>query len=245
MWIVADTHVHLYPVHDVDRWLDAAFQNLKMARAAERVVCLTERFDCHAFRDNIFRGDRIGESALRVERAGEPLFVLAGRQVVTSERLEVLAIGADAEIPDGRPLSEALARVREAGGVPVLAWAPGKWFFQRGKIIAGVLEREPPGSLLIGDSSLRPTLWPDPDLMSYGHARGFKIVAGSDPLPIAGDEALVGTYGSAWDASFDPARPGASIRAALLDPVVVCHTRGRRGAVMDVVRRLRRHRAAG
>lgn len=242
MLIVADAHVHFYPCHDRDAWVDAAARHL---RGDARILALTERHDCHAFRDNAFRGDRIDAETLRVETGGQPLYVLAGRQIVTRERLEVLALGCDTAMADGQPIRDALARARDAGGIPVLAWAPGKWFFRRGKVVVGVLDAEPAGSLLIGDSSLRPTLWPEPDLMTYAHQKGFHVVAGSDPLPVPGEEAYVGTYGIACEGDFDEARPAASMKRLFLDPASEFMTRGRRCGPWEVFARLRRHKKTG
>ena len=244
MLLIADTHVHFYPCYDLAAWLDAAFHNLSRPGPHAKILMLTERHDCHAFRDNIFGGDRAGAGALCVNRGPEKLFILAGRQIVTRERLEVLALATDADIADGQPMVDVLKRVRDAGGVPVLAWAPGKWFFKRGKIVVDVLERETPGSLLIGDTSLRPTLWADPDLMSFAHARGFNIIAGSDPLPFPGEEKYVGTYGVACEANFDSTNAAASMQRVLMDAGTKFVTRGKRCGVLEVMRRLQKNYAA-
>ncbi len=244
MLVLADTHVHFYPVYNLDRWLSTAFAHLSVSAPHVRVVCLTERHDCHAFRDNIFRGERAGKLALRVTRDGQSLFVLAGRQVVTAERLEALALCTDAEIPDGLPMAETLKRIRAEGAAPALAWAPGKWFFARGRVVTHLLETEPPGSLLIGDTSLRPTVWADPDLMTFGHARGFNVIAGSDPLPFAGDEISVGRYGVRCEIPFDAERPGESFLAALKNPATRFHRAGRRCGVMEWLARRRAHKRA-
>lgn len=53
---------------------------------------------------------------------------MAGRQIVTAEKLEVLALGTDLDIDDGRPIREVLSLVTENGGLPVIPWGAGKWW---------------------------------------------------------------------------------------------------------------------
>ena len=250
MPLLADTHVHLYPVHDADRLLAGALDRLRGHYRGEAacLISLTERHDCHAFRDlregrlkpAQFRVVPAGENALTLVRAdGGTLHVIAGRQVAARERLEILALGTDAAIPDGEPIRETLRRVRDANGIPVLAWAPGKWLFKRGKIVSALLDESAPGTLLVGDSALRPTLWPTPDLMSFASLKGLKVIAGSDPLPVAGEERVAGTYASFFNTAFDAADPLASFRRVLQDYDARPMSVGRRGTVRDVWSRLR------
>jgi hypothetical protein len=255
MPLLADTHVHLYPVHDADRLLGGALDRLRGQYRGEAacVVALTERHDCRAFRD--LRDGRLkpasftvtpaGPHALTLRRAdGRALHIIAGRQVAARERLEILALGVDAEIPDGEPIRDTIRRTRDAGALPVLAWAPGKWLFKRGKIVAALLDESAPGTLLIGDTALRPTLWVTPELMSYASLKGLKVIAGSDPLPAAGEEHVAGTHASFFEAAFDEADPAGSFRRILLDPKARPLTVGRRGSVMAVWSRLRAFKRA-
>jgi len=209
--VIADTHVHIYPFHDREALIDGAFRRLAaLVPAAEtRAICLTERHDCHAFRD--LPGDRAEANAVKW---GEG-WIFAGRQIVTRERLEVLALTIDAHIADGQPIADVLLRIREAGGVPVLSWAPGKWFFNRGDVMKKLIENSSPGDFLLGDTSLRPTIWPEPCLMGTARKRGFSIVAGSDPLPVPGEERYAGTYATILQGSFDAAKPVSSMRSLL------------------------------
>jgi len=70
-----------------------------------------------------------------VYRNTERICLIAGKQVATQERLEVLGLAVGESIPDGRPLRETIDRIVTCGGFPVLAWAPGKWWGQRGRIV--------------------------------------------------------------------------------------------------------------
>lgn len=255
MPLLTDTHVHLYPIHQPGPLFAGAQDRLtRLAHGStQHLLCFTERFDCHAFRDlregrlkaDPFTVTPAGPHALRLDRPDRPpLFVLAGRQVNARERLEILALGTDADLPDGEPLLDTLQRLRDAGGLPVLAWAPGKWLFARGKIVTKLLEQAVPGTLLVGDSALRPTLWPTPDLMSYASLRGLKVIAGSDPLPAPGEERVAGTYASLFTTELDPADPAASFRRILTDPAHRPMTVGRRGSVGEVWGRLQAYKKA-
>jgi len=220
------------------------------------VALLAERGDCHAFRDMSAYEARLAEEGWSVSTASDgpawilsregelPLYVVAGRQMVTAERLEVLALTVDADLPDGLPAAEAVGRTVDEGALPVLAWAPGKWFGGRGRIVRQLIDAAAPGELLIGDTSLRPTCWGEPLLMRRARRRGLRVLCGSDPLPFVGEERLAGTYANVLEAEFDPSRAVESIRRALRDPHLRVRRAGRRCGPWEVLRRLRQNAAS-
>jgi hypothetical protein len=256
--IVADGHLHLYPCYRLERALYCLAENLSgLAAAAHKatssvkVAFLAERWDCRVFaslRDGSLRVDgwqtspaRDGGNVLVMQSdRGDSFYLAAGRQIVALERLEVLALMTDAEIKDGLSVEKAIEAVRTAGGAPVLNWAPGKWFFGRGRAVRGLLQRAEPGSLLLCDTSLRFAPWPEPDLMRLAARRGFAILAGSDPLPFPGQEKHAGAYGFVCDAPFDDASPVASLRRMLNESRGLIRRAGRRrpvlGALCDIGR---------
>ena len=249
MRLIADAHVHVYPFYAPGVALATLRRNL--AALDERARCLAflaERFDCHFFADFAREPSRLIAAPVRVEVRGESLllqeqgfpdlYIFAGRQIVTRERIEVLALTVDAGPPDGLSAEETIAGIRERGGVPVLSWAPGKWFFARGKVVARLLERFAPGTLLVGDTGLRPRGWPMPGLIQDALANGFGLVAGSDPLPVPGEEVMMGKYGIGMDAAFAPEDPVGSVRAMLASPGFRPRLRGERGGLVTVFRRL-------
>jgi len=257
MRVVADTHLHLYACYNPGRAITCLAGNLNelAGRDAARLGFLAERHDCSFFASLVggemktepstpqIRSNTGGESLVVEEENGGGLYLFPGRQVVTAERIELLALATSADLPDGMSAVEAIEKTLGEGGVPVLAWAPGKWFFGRGRVVGKLLERFDPAALLIGDSSLRPTIWPEPRLMRRARHLGFRVVAGSDPLPFPGEEVMMGSYATALGGEFDPSRPLASARQLLRggeDPVPV----GRRGGPIQVIRRLRQNAAA-
>ncbi|HDQ44215.1 MAG TPA: hypothetical protein ENN17_01785 [bacterium] len=236
-----DAHVHLYPQYDLARAYRLGTQNLLNAfrkchhAEPEQAVLfwlLTERADCDIRGALLTDPDRLGEDvlihatgkggAVRVKQDGTPdLYILPGRQAVSSEGLEILALCTDARFRD-RVLctSDLIIAVREAGGIPVLNWAPGKWFSSRGRIVQNLIdETDGPPGFLVGDTPLRHVLWPRPALMRAALKKGFRVIAGSDPLPFPGEERMIGSYGVAAEGMFDASEPAASLKTLLFrDP---------------------------
>lgn len=243
MEIIADTHVHIYPAHDAVTLIYGAQERMMKWATAPRpvmVLFLTEGQGFDSF--SALRGhpDAVAgpeREALRFNRRGQPVWLIAGRQIVACERVEILALACAEKIPDGLPARDVVPRIREAGGVPVLAWAPGKWMFKRAEVVRRLLDAFGPEELLLGDSSLRPVGWPEPRVMKMR-----KTVAGSDPLPFAGEEAQAGRYGIRMNADFDESRPVSTLRAALLNPQISLERIGSRNTPWGMVHRMMMHR---
>ena len=228
--------------------------------ACLRALFLAERSDMHYFRQ--FQngqhpfGDEVvlrplpagaglppgrsapsGAAVSFADREGHEILVIAGRQIVTRERLEVVALTVDLELPDGRPAEEVVAAIRAAGGLPLLNWAPGKWLGARGKIVAALIDQATPGTLFIGDTTLRPAGCPEAVLMRRAAARGLPILAGSDPLPFRGEEQKIGQYGIKMEMDWNPDAIVDSLRSHLTKAGSVRRV-GRRDSLVSVFRRL-------
>ncbi len=147
--------------------------------------------------------------------AGIPLVLIAGRQIISEERVEVLALGRDLDIQDGFALRETLEQVLDADAVPCLPWSPGKWLSARGKLVRDSLQQFSARELLLGDIAMRPKLMPCPAIMNDGLRRGFRVICGSDPLPVKGEENMIASYMSAFEAEFDSSEPARFMRALL------------------------------
>lgn len=259
MKLIADTHVHVYPCHDSARTFKSLLENLQaLSVSAAKALFLTERADCHFFRDlaegrveppvpgTAFSVSAERECVTLGRTEGGDMVIFAGRQIVTRERLEILALTLDQPFPEGETAEAVIAAVLQAGGVPVLSWAPGKWFFGRGRVVASLIERFKPGELLIGDTSLRPIGWPEPILMRRARRAGLTVLAGSDPLPVAGEEIHAGCYASLLDIDLEDNTPVVAIRRAFKSPGLGTKTVGRRSGPFEVWSRLQGHaRQAG
>ena len=258
--LVMDAHVHLYDGYDIRSVLGEAREHLRCLATTLGlprplpVLGLTERHDHQVF--EALKSGRIPlgpdrqvrplpESAgLAIDFAeGEPgLLVLAGRQIVTAERIEVLGLILEHRVPDGLPLNDTVAQVREHGGIPVLSWAPGKWFGRRGRLVGDLISRAAPGDLILGDTSLRPWGWGEPGLMKAARRRGFRVVAGSDPLPFPEDARYAGQVATVYSSvAVDEQRPASTVRDLLLHGTPLRWRAGIRLSPICVFFRLLKH----
>ncbi len=215
--IIADTHVHVYPQFDCERLLLSATINFKkiadskhQASPHTRILFLTERHDCNFFLDLARKDLSIPSLWSLVELAhgrvieitlpsGDSFIIVAGRQVVTAERLEVLCLGTDTRIGDGQPIDTVVNAALAENAVPVIPWSPGKWLGKRGKIIENILKTDLAKSIALADSALRPWGYPFPTLLSQAVSKGIPVLAGTDPLPLPAEEQRVGSYVCMWD----------------------------------------------
>ncbi len=259
MNIVADMHVHFYPLHCFHVLVDWATTNLRVAVGGEECVPMLVLLE--NTRSNFFdslTGARVelpsgwktrtraaGKAVELSREDGAKLYFIAGRQIVTAERLEVLAIGARCEFPHLAPTEETILRVVDAGATPVIPWGAGKWLGMRGRIVERIMMRFGAASLWLCDSSLRPRFAPLPRQMANGMAQGFRIAAGSDPLPLRGEEKWAGRYASLWKGIHaqpddDPVR---ELLKVLSDPARKPEVVGMRCHLHQVLWRLLRYEA--
>jgi hypothetical protein len=242
--VLVDGHVHMHECFDVARVFDAVAANFAAAARAlarerawvtapsayDAVLCLVE---CRGQRflegvrtrrtGRVWRGSHgfweaeqgCEPETLVVRRGSTRLNLVAGRQVVTRERLEVLAIGTTAPLRDGDPIETTLAAVRDSGAAAVLPWGFGKWLGARGAIVARVLADPEWQHVFLGDNGNRLELGPEPAPFAAARRAGRAVLPGSDPLPLAGEEARVGAYGFAADVALDPLRPAAALLVLL------------------------------
>lgn len=250
MRLVADTHIHIYPCYNSKQALDTLRTNLShLNHGATCAAFLTERADCHFFselrsktiaaKDSDLKVQHL-DNALYIQEKGHPdLYLFPGRQIVARENIEILALTVDLEIED-RVLTaqEIIDVIRQQGGLPVLSWAPGKWFFKRKKVIEKLLATNAPDTLLLGDTTLRPSCWPTPLLMKKAMHRGFTVIRGSDPLPFAGEEQMLGRYGITIECQLDRDNPAGSVRSFFAQPGLQPPIVGKRKNLLVTLRRL-------
>lgn len=251
MQLIIDAHNHLYPCYDLVTAFNYLRLNLqKLAPEAVRAAFFTERSDCRYFSDIMRGAIKIDNKDFKIEpldaknglvlleKDGHPLYLFPGRQIVASERIEILALATDAMIPDFTPASDIINTVQDQGGTPVLSWAPGKWSFGRKKVVTQLMDRFSPGQMSIGDTTLRPTSWMQPSLMRKAMRKGFAILAGSDPLPFKNEEKYLGTYGTLFEGPFSTNEPLDSVRRLLISSHVTKTRVGDRCGLLETVKRL-------
>jgi hypothetical protein len=208
--LLIDGHVHPHECYDEARFFQAACDNLARDRSGTPTLLLAEMAG-----QQVFARWRSGHAAWPVTATKEPvsvilgerLLVVAGRQIVTAERIEVLALACVEEIADALPLDATIGAVRQAGAIPVLPWGFGKWFGKRGRLVASAAARN---RILLGDNAGRPLGWPRPALFQQ-----HVVLPGTDPLPLRSEQERVGQYGFVLEGRFDSQRPAAAIIGAL------------------------------
>ena len=250
--VAIDAHVH-FPTraHDGDT-LAAAARNFAAACPVPTrtgVLMLAE-----AAREDAFPRLRAhgvvpgGEATSAWIRAGDwRLLVVAGRQIVTAERIEVLALGTTARIEDGLPLARALQRIDAEDALPVLPWGAGKWLGARGRAVVQALSGATPNRLFVGDNAGRPALWHD-RVLREAAARGFAPLPGTDPLPLPGAWSRVGSFGFALAVVLSEEAPAQDLKRALragVRPVPFGRPATLPGFLRDQLRLRLRRRPAG
>ena len=256
MRALVDIHVHLYDCFDIPRWIDAAVKNMQDAaqrtgteRDWKGVLCvlstgnggfggLVERVDV-SLEGRGYCVEEHREGAARVAcPSGFELLLIPGRQIVTYESLEILEVGVESDLPSRHAVDYLLNAIREGGGIPVLPWSPGKWTFRRGRQIRNLIDAYVPGKFILSFSSLLPRSMPLPGLLKLAQRAGYVVAAGSDPLPLPGEEVYVGSPVTLVTAGFDPDRPVTSLRRILLESAEEAGVVGKRPGVATVVLRL-------
>lgn len=155
-----------------------------------------------------------------------PIIVVAGRQIPTRERLEILAVGTRREFEKGRPIRGLIQRVAQAGALPVVPWGAGKWMGERGRLVDELIRSSELPPFFLGDSGNRPAFWPRPTHFCRAEEEGIKILSGSDPLPFSGEAKRVGSFGVVLKGSLDAETPAQDLKRRVLNPSTVLHPFG-------------------
>ena len=211
-----DAHVHIHQSFEVQEFLNAAARNFSLyssqslsERDCRFVLCLTECQGINKFetmsmqlakpepREGQWTYQRSPDKECIVakhENYGN-IFIVAGRQIVTAEGLEILALGSIEQWNDGQAISDVIDSVVSSGAIAVLPWGFGKWLGRRGRIVESLIDEYGGGALYLGDNSGRPGIMPDPAAFRMARGKGTRILPGSDPLPFASEFDRAGSFG--------------------------------------------------
>jgi hypothetical protein len=251
---LVDGHVHIHEAFDFAQMLDHASDNRAAAALrqglspmASGVLMLTESQGAYGFRRVAEEpGQRFGR--WRVRKTGEPmslrletedaapLVLIAGRQIVTAERLEVLALGTLATFVDGLPLSSVIDRVQDAGALAVVPWGFGKWMGGRGRIVRDLLNSPRASQLFVGDNGGRLHAAPEPRLFAVARQQGVPILPGTDPFPFPAQVRRPLGFGFVLAADVTGNAPAESIKQALQTQRAQPGAFGRRTGLASFVR---------
>lgn len=205
--ILVDTHVHIYSCYKLERFFAAAFKNLGGTSADRLILYLTERSDLNFYAE-LLTNKNVGEFSIKrsergltvISSSGRQLEIRPGRQIITQERIEVLALDTPEFTPDGGETEVVIRQLNDSGVFVILPWSFGKWSGGRGSVVERLI-KDTTLKFALGDPGHRARELPEPKLFALGREYGRVILRGSDPLPLSGDEVRVGSYGMRFSGS--------------------------------------------
>lgn len=223
-----DCHVHIYPFMSPDAVLCAAGDNIERLNGplsgnhlALLLVADPLGVDGYARLSRCGENGRddgwtreYGDDRLTVFRrpANRRIVALRGQQLISREGLEVLSPGT-ATVTSGLPLGTLIEAVSAANSTAIIPWGAGKWSGTRGRLLRDLLMKSPGSAFVLADNGNRPWIWHRVPHFSIASGRGIAVLAGSDPLPIPGEERRVGSYGFRLSVPrFDWHEPAAVLR---------------------------------
>lgn len=238
--ILCDGHVHIHNRDPLDAVLTSAVGNLQTIASTlevgmekvRYVLWLTESAGTDQFtaiwkdasyqraHEWRFKPADEKEALIAEHPRGDQLMLIAGRQIVCRENIEILALGTREQIPDGVPLNATLDRILSVDALPVLPWGFGKWFGSRGETIHRLVSAQEEGktTIFLGDICGRPTFPGLGSPFELAALRGIRVIAGSDPLPIPSGYAKIGRYGIAVEETTRNEPLPSRLKAMLKDP---------------------------
>ena len=237
MTVFVDGHVHLYPNFSLGDAFDSAWNNFSQAAvsntgesAAGFVMLLVDAGHLAVFDElssgettrsigqwQVLTTDETNSLILRHPDKGD-LTLIAGRQWVTKEDIEILSLFDNQPIKSRKLTTEQLVEtIVENGGLPLLTWGVGKWTGHRGSVVEQEIHRQCL-QLLVGDNGNRPHFWSFPSLLEQAVKRDIKLISGSDPLTLTNHQHRIGTRGSfSKNLALDMAKPASQLKNAFMD----------------------------
>lgn len=245
--LILDSHVHLYPEFDVSKFFAFAVKNFKalpVPSDASYAICLADTDRTRAYEslaDGSLAGDGfkccdVGD-CLDVSVGDTSILVFRAKQLVTQERLEVLSLLSSEGCRSGLSTIDTVDAVLSAGGVPVLAWGAGKWTGKRSGVVRDTIEHYGASELALGDAAMRSSTIAGSVFARYAKRSDLRVLAGSDPLPVAGEEVGVGSYASAFDVDVKNGTHSELMKKLLLDASVSCRSVGKRNSLFRASKR--------
>lgn len=228
--IIVDTHVHWYADALLSELLNIAWENAEHAanQAGKKIeLCVlflvdtatqdsAQRLQREPMNDWQVMPNNEDESSALFESGRRLVLLVFGQQIVTAERLEVLAIGSTQRVPDGLLLTETVMRSRSHAPITILPWAFGKWWGGRGSKAMNVIMKTETG-VYAGDNGIRPRLSPRPKILRTADNLGVKVLAGTDPLPVENDIRRCGSYALGLEQPVDRSQPWFGVRDSILN----------------------------
>ena len=201
-WI--DSHVHIYPMYDIDTMLDCAYDNFQKASEQttdtinKYVLFITQGINEHALqrladhdghRWNIQRNNHEFSAQLNDQQ----ITLIPGQQLVSSEGIELLVIGgSELDFSPKRSIYELIDLFKD--DLTILPWGFGKWLGKRGALVTELLQNQQMSEFMfVGDIPGRLNL--------LGGKTNFNTsnntqLRGVDPLPFENEQKRIASFGS-------------------------------------------------
>jgi hypothetical protein len=238
---IIDCHVHLYDCFEINDFLTGANRNLRLAgrelkssEAPMPILMLTEAGRENGFErlKSLARGLQKSEresnsewkvrllpadkaAVIATNRSDQELLIISGRQIISSEGLEVLALATDQEFADDYPLKELVHEIRAMNAIPVIPWGVGKWLGQRGRVLKKFLASDVNHEFFLGDILGRPIFWPRSSIFELAASQGICVLPGTDPLPLKSETERAGMCGIHVEHPICLSCPSESLKEAL------------------------------
>lgn len=167
----------------------------------------------------------------------EKVVLVAGRQIATSDGLEILALGTRDHFEDGSSIHAVLDELAKTKTRAVLPWGFGKWIGRRGRLVKDILEEaDPESGFALGDSGNRPQSWPAPPHFDIAYDRNIAVLPGTDPLPLTAEHWRTASFGFAADVVLSNTTPWADLNAWVSQNARNVRPFGDRTATADALR---------
>ena len=228
-----DAHVHIHNNFRINNFIKASFNNFELIskRVAynskyEGVLCLTESHGVSCFEYLCLNLSSLQQYKLSQTREENSLacfdsnnikiIFIAGRQIVTLEKLEVLALGLNEDLADGKPMQEVIDYIISKNALPVIPWGAGKWIGKRKEIVDNLISKNPE-LFFLGDNGNRPFFWSKPGIFHKAEKKGILNLPGSDPLPFDGEEERPGNFGFYINDKLNDQKPFNDLREKIIN----------------------------
>lgn len=250
--ILFDVHVHVYDCFSLQNFFDSAVKNFKNETRKigidadfQAIIVLTDwlkenwfQYFIESIENNkmAYQKDienwsfhRTKENISLVARRtdGESIFIVAGKKIITSENLEVLALATQMAFDVGIPLVTILDQIKKYDAIPVIPWAVGKWIGKRGRVIKDALDKTTEPDYFLCDNGNRPYFWPRPTFFDYAEKKGIRVLAGSDALHFASEACRVGSFANLTHGTIDPDYPAMELKKMIRNPNTRIRTYGK------------------
>lgn len=263
--IISDLHVHFHKKYNEELFFNSIKNNFQKfykendSSNLYNVICLTESSGISFF-DELsltekevnnwsFTHTNSNNAILAQHKSGFKLFIIAGRQIVTEENLEVLAFGMVDDYKDGQPIDLVIQEVISGGFIPIIPWGFGKWSGKRGEVVDKIIKENKYHPLFLGDNGNRPSFIKLSPIFETAKAKNVHNLQGSDPLPFSNEESRPGSFGVLIEESLDVDNPYESFSRILKKEKLKLSTYGELESIykffkhqigMQIVKRLRK-----